>query len=244
MSQEQQLMNPSGRPVSPWRRDLLWTLGALLLLIAWEASGLDLAIVRQWGNAQGFAWRDAWLTSRLLHEGGRALAWVLFGLMLLSLWRPLVAGPSRGERIAAIVATVSALILVPGLKRVTHTSCPWDLNEFGGIASYVPHWQLGLFDGGPGHCFPSGHAAAGFAFFSLYFLWRRHRPALAKAWLAGVLMLGLVFGWAQMARGAHYPSHSLWSAWLCWVAVMIVFQVFERRGRARADGGVPAREQA
>jgi hypothetical protein len=72
-------------------------------------------------------------------------------------------------------------------------------------------------DGGPGHCFPSGHAVAAFAFLPLYFQWRSERPRVAVALLAWVLGLGLLFGWAQLARGAHFPSHTLWSAWLCWV---------------------------
>ena len=28
------------------------------------------------------------------------------------------------------------------LKRLSGTSCPWDLNLFGGSVSYVPHWML------------------------------------------------------------------------------------------------------
>jgi membrane-associated PAP2 superfamily phosphatase len=80
----------------------------------------------------------------------------------------------------------------------------------------VPHWLPGVADGGPGHCFPSGHAVAAFAFFGLYFLWRPHRPRLAAATAAATLIIGLAFGWAQLARGAHYLSHTLWSAWLCW----------------------------
>ena len=243
MPQEQ--LTPSTAPgASFWRRDLAWTLGTLVLLLAWEASGLDLASVRVWGDSQGFAWREAWLTRGLLHEGGRGLAWVVFGVMLLGLWRPWLKGPSRGERITAIVGTLTALLVVPGFKRLSHTSCPWDLSEFGGVAQYVPHWQLGLFDGGPGHCFPSGHAAAAFAFFSLYFLWRHHHPALARLMLVGVLALGALFAWAQLARGAHYPSHSLWSAWLCWVAVMLVFLMAPRLKRLRPAAAGAARDQA
>jgi hypothetical protein len=41
-------------------------LGALL---SWEASGLDLALVRVYGDASGFAWRDAWLTRAAGLEG-------------------------------------------------------------------------------------------------------------------------------------------------------------------------------
>lgn len=207
------------------RRDLGWTLAALLLILLWEWSGLDLSALRQWGDASGFAWREAWLTSKLLHEGGRMLAWVILALMVLDAWRLWLDGPSRRERVQAIAASLLAVLLVPSIKRVSSTSCPWDLAEFGGVASYVPHWQLGVLDGGSGHCFPSGHAAAGFAFFSLYLLWRGHRPGLARALLVGVLLMGLLFGWAQLARGAHYPSHSLWSAWLCWVLVWLVHSV-------------------
>lgn len=214
------------------RRDLTWMLAALLALLLWELSGLDLDSMRLWGSAGGFAWRDAWLTSTLLHEGGRQLAWLVLALMALDAWRQWLDGPSRAERLRAIAASLMAVLLVPSIKRASTTSCPWDLAEFGGLARYVPHWQLGVFDGGPGHCFPSGHAAAGFAFFSLYLLWRGHRPRLARGLLAGVLLVGALFGWAQMVRGAHYPSHSLWSAWLCWVVVWLVHRS-PGLGRAR-----------
>lgn len=36
-----------------------------------------------------------------------------------------------------------------------------------------------------------------------------------------MLVVGTLFGWAQMARGAHYPSHTLWSAWLCWLVCVL-----------------------
>ena len=57
---------------------------------------------------------------------------------------------------------------------------------------------------------------AAFAFLPLYFQWRGHRPRLAFVLLASVLATGALFGWAQLARGAHVPSHTLWSAWICW----------------------------
>jgi membrane-associated PAP2 superfamily phosphatase len=56
------------------RGDLALTLASLALLLVWDASGLDLAVVRAFGDAQGFAWRDAWFTRTLLHDGGRWLA--------------------------------------------------------------------------------------------------------------------------------------------------------------------------
>jgi len=204
----------------PRRRDLLLALAALATLLAWDFSGGDLAAARLFGDAQGFAAREAWWASRLLHDGGRIAAWVLLAALVagtLRTPRHAPAGvPSRGERWRWIGVMLLCVVAVPAIKRFSATSCPWDLAEFGGVARYVSHWRLGLADGGGGHCFPSGHAVAAFAFFGLYFLWRDHDAQRARAWLAAVVVVGLLFGTAQLARGAHYPSHTLWSAWLCW----------------------------
>lgn len=199
------------------RRDAWIALAALLALLLWEASGLDLASTRWIATPQGFPWRDSLLTSRLLHDGGRGLAWLALALLVWDAFRPFAPGPSRAQRAQGIAIVLLALVFVPLLKRFSATSCPWDLAEFGGRVAYVPHWLTGVTDGGPGHCFPSGHAVAAFAFFGIYFLWRAHRPRAARVALTAVLAFGLIFGWAQWARGAHYVSHTLWSAWLCWV---------------------------
>ena len=196
--------------------DLLLSAGALLVLLAWEASGWDLRLIRVYGQADGFAWRDHWLTRALLHDGGRWLAGTCLAALAWDASRPVGAGPSRSERRYWLAIVLASLVSVPLLKRFTSTSCPWDLAEFGGRAAYVPHWVLGVADGGPGHCFPAGHAVSAFAFFGVYFLWRPHRPAFARVVLGAVMLLGIAFGWAQMARGAHFASHSLWTAWLCW----------------------------
>ena len=194
---------------------------ALLALTAWEASGADLAVSHLYGNPGGFALRSAWVTQTLLHDGGRWLAAAVLVLMIWDAWRPLVPGPTRRERGYWLAVVVISLLLVPTLKRFSSTSCPWDLVEFGGQSAYVPHWLLGQADGGPGHCFPSGHAVASFAFFGLFFLWRPHRPAVARWALIGVLTAGAAFAWAQLARGAHFASHSFWSAWVCWAVAAL-----------------------
>lgn len=189
----------------------------LLVLLGWEIGGLDLAVSRLYGTHAGFAWRDAWLTSTLLHGGGRVLGWCVMALMVgIALWGTRDAAQRR-QHGYWIGVTVVCLLLIPTLKRLTASSCPWDLAEFGGVATYVPHWRLGVYDGGPGHCFPSGHAVAAFAFLTLYFDWRALRPRWARGFLAAVCVAGALYGWAQLARGAHYVSHTLWSAWLCWV---------------------------
>lgn len=191
-------------------------LAGLLALVLWDLSGLDIVAVRLVGGPAGFPWNNHWLTRDLLHSGGRWLALAGLLMLVLNLYRPLWAGPSLRERVWWLGVTLACLVAMPLLKQASLTSCPWSLAEFGGVAHRVSHWRLGIADGGPGGCFPSGHATSAAAFLGGWFVLRRHQPRAAAAWLVALLLLTLLYGWGQMARGAHYPSHTFWSAWLCW----------------------------
>jgi membrane-associated PAP2 superfamily phosphatase len=209
-------------------RDAAAIIAGLVLLMAWEIVGLDLPLARLYGSAQGFAWRDHWLTGGVLHGGARALAWGLFGVLVLGLWWPLpfVRRLSRRERVWWLATTLVCVSLIPLLKRTSATSCPWALAEFGsGLAQYVPHWLLGVQDGGPGGCFPSGHASTAFAFLTGWFALRDPAPRAARLWLIVTVAAGVGLGWVQMMRGAHYLSHSLWTAWVCWTVAALSFHL-------------------
>jgi membrane-associated PAP2 superfamily phosphatase len=229
-------------PVQAWlRRDLIVTLVALALLLVWDFSGLDLQAAQRVGSAQGFAARDAWWASTLAHSGGRAASWclllVLVGAALFTPRHAAAASPARHERWFWLVVMLLCALLVPSIKRFSATSCPWDLVLFGGVAQYISHWQIGVADGGSGRCFPSGHAVVAFTFFGLYFMWRPHNTRRAHAWLLVVLLVGAFYGTAQWARGAHYPSHTLWSAWLCWAFSAAAAAWFSKRERRLASSG-------
>lgn len=220
---------PGGR--AAWTRDLAVTLLALAAVVAWDLSGLDLTVTRLFGDAGGFALRHAWWTERVLHDGARWVSWAVLGVLLVNIARPWFEGPDQHERIAWVLVTLACVIAVPALKRVSATSCPWDLQLFGGTAVYVPHWLWGLTDGGPGHCFPSGHAASAFGFLSGYFVLRRHAPGTARRWLLAVLVSGAVLGGTQTVRGAHHLSHTLWTAWVCWTLSWVLIATLSVRRR-------------
>ena len=227
--------------MSPWRRaDALVAGLGLLLLLAWDGTALDLAAVRAFGTPQGFAWRDQWLVAHVLHSGGHWLALLVLGLLTLHwLWPgglPALKSNSlgKGQRGWWVLATLACAVLVPSIKQLTQTSCPWDLAEFGGTAHYISHWRLGVRDGGGGHCFPSGHAASAFALLSGWFVLRQPHPRAARRWLAVVLLAGAAFGVAQTMRGAHYPSHTLWTAWLCWCVCALAARWLPQPAQPRA----------
>lgn len=218
-----------------FKSTLLWTLAALAVVLAWDAGALDLAMARWFGDADGFALRSDWFFVNIAHEGARRLAWLVVLGLTLCVWRPI--GPLRllphGRRVQLVAGILLSLALISLLKYTSATSCPWDLAEFGGVARHVSHWSLGLADGGPGRCFPAGHASAGFAFLAGYFALRRHAPRAAWIWLAVSLAAGLSMGLAQQMRGAHFMSHTLWTGWLCWTAGWLFDLAVTRAQRTR-----------
>ena len=204
--------------------EVAWlTMAFVAVVLAWDATGLDLPLARLAGSADGFPWRDQWLLSSVLHEGARRLSWVVALVLCLSVWwpvGPLARVPQR-TRLQLATTTLLAGLTVSLLKVGSLTSCPWELSDFGGFAHYVSHWAR-VPDGGTGRCFPAGHAASGFSFVGGYFAFRPFDDTVARRWLAGALGVGLVLGLAQQWRGAHFMSHTLWTAAICWCTALAV----------------------
>jgi membrane-associated PAP2 superfamily phosphatase len=212
-------------------RGARWVALGLLALLCWDATNLDMGLARAFGGAQGFPARHNAFLVTVLHDGAKLLAWLLALLLCLGLGWPY--GPLRWlpfeRRLQLVASALLAWASVALIKAYSHTSCPWDLQDFGGVARHVSHWSGWLqSDGGAGRCFPAGHATSGFAFVGGYFAWRAQRPALARAWLWTALATGFVLGIAQQLRGAHFMSHTLWTAWICWTLAWITDPLFAR----------------
>lgn len=74
------------------------------------------------------------------------------------------------------------------------------------------------------HCFPAGHASAGFALMAFYFVGRaRRQPLLAWAGLATGLVAGSLLGFGRMLQGAHFLTHTLWAGLVCWAVILILY---------------------
>jgi membrane-associated PAP2 superfamily phosphatase len=206
-----------------------WLVAAVTLpaLLAWDATGLDMAMASWFGGPTGFALKQHWLPSSVLHEGGRLVSWGLVLVLTGMVWWPVGAFTriDASRRVQLVVSVFAAVLVVSALKASSSTSCPWDLAVFGRAARHVSHWDWQTPDGGSGHCFPAGHASAGFAFLGGYFAFAGQAPGVARGWLLGALIAGLAFGIAQQMRGAHFMSHTLWTAWLCWLVASLVDRV-------------------
>lgn len=205
---------------------------AFALCLAWDASGLDVALAHATGGGpQGFALRDDWLLSNVLHDGARRVGWLFVVVLCFGIARP--AGPLVGLPFGRRLQLPASVLLATGvvvlLKGSNHTSCPWDLADFGGVARHLSHWAgWRSADGGAGRCFPAGHASTGFAFIGGWFALREARPRLARLWLVAAVVAGLSLGLVQQWRGAHFMSHTLWTGWLCAVVAWLSDPLFAR----------------
>jgi membrane-associated PAP2 superfamily phosphatase len=183
-----------------------------------------------------FPLKDNFWASQVMHEGAREVL-VAFAVFILALWllswqAQAQALRSRRKTLAyLLVATTLSVVAVYQGKQWTNVDCPWDVAEFGGQR---PH--LGLFDDKPddlprGQCFPGGHSSGGFSLLALYFAGGGRR---ARSWplLIPGLLTGSVFAIDQWMRGAHFPSHDLGSAYLCWMIALGTYAWFYRQERA------------
>lgn len=220
----------SSSKTSPhWQTDALISLGLMLTFLAWDSTGWDMALAQPWGNSAGFALRDNWWMSTVMHTGARNLGWLIFLALLIGVWKPWgqFKHMAKADRWGVLLSFVCALLSVALIKAFSQTSCPWDLQTFGGTAPYVSHWNVWLSDGGGGHCFPAGHASTGFAFIAVYFGLRQAGAPGARKYLLIAVLAGIVLGLSQHMRGAHFMSHTLWTAWLCWTVGGISHHLYQ-----------------
>jgi membrane-associated PAP2 superfamily phosphatase len=210
-------------------------------MIAFAVALLVIAIARlDWRVAhamyawEGYRWllRRWFVTDTLIHQFGRSLS-IAAWLGVLCAW----AVSSRRSALAAwrtplAYLTLSILVstlLVSWVKAWSNMDCPWDIIGLGGTR---PH--LGLFEARPNtlpqsKCFPAGHASGGYAWMSLYFFFSMVRPQWRRYGLSIGILAGVVFGVGQQLRGAHFMSHDLWTAAICWVSASMLYVFFVAR---------------
>jgi membrane-associated PAP2 superfamily phosphatase len=239
------LSMPQPRIARRGRDFYLWH-GAVPALVAVVGFGLwtvmhgDLWLADRVFAWEGGTWalRNAHVTAKLIHRVGHNLSLVAW-LGVLAAW--LVARSRtrlahlRKPLLYLLAATALSALLVGLTKQWSNMDCPWDLLRYGGGRPYV-----GLFEARPaglarGMCFPAGHASAGYTWLALYFFLIVVKPQLRWYGLAVGLASGLVFGISQQLRGAHFLSHDLAAATICWFSALAMYAVFWRRPNARAD---------
>lgn len=218
----------AGRDGFLWRH-FAPALAVLFVLLLMDGTAID-SIVSGWffdPVSHTFPLRYNSSLEIIGHQGVKQLVTVMaccvITLYLLSFVLPDLRPRRRLLLFVALGMTLSPLAVV-ALRAESALNCPWNLQEYGGFA---PHVRL-LDVPGPGfalgHCFPSGHASAGFCLFAFYFAGLEAGNArLARAGLWGGLIAGVSLGMVRIAQGAHFLSHNLWAGLVCWLVILALY---------------------
>ncbi|MCC7014576.1 MAG: phosphatase PAP2 family protein [Planctomycetes bacterium] len=178
-----------------------------------------------------FPWRKHWLTEDLIHKAGKNAAigvgLVAIALLVASRWK---RGLVSWRRPLAYFVACMALgpLAASAWKDASSKRCPWDLVVYGGFAQA----DVILESDPPEHrrgCFPCGQASAGFALASGYFALRGRAPRWSKRALWIGLAYGTLLGFGRVLQGAHYPSHVVATAGVCWSVALVLYEVALRR---------------
>lgn len=204
---------------------------ALLLLLAVDALEIDrLLSDRYYDPASArFPLRYNAALEVVMHQWAKYVV-VLIGCGAFAAWLlSFAVGRLRdGRRLLLFLALALALgpAAVSVIKTTSNKHCPYDLIEYGGNLPFHGLFESAAPEEPPGRCFPSGHASAGFCLLAFYFVGRAlGRPRLAWAGLALGLGTGLLFGFVRMVQGAHFLSHNLWAALVCWLVIVALYVV-------------------
>jgi membrane-associated PAP2 superfamily phosphatase len=181
-----------------------------------------------------FPMQHAWVAEQFNHVILKSLlSAVGAAIVMLALWdawRPYRSW--QPERRLGMRVTAMSAVLVPSvislLKHSSSSHCPWDLQRYGGTEPYIRLLEW-MPDGiAAGHCLPGGHASSALWLVALAAFWWPRRPRAALAVAAAMLLFGGGVGWMQQLRGAHFLTHTLWSAWISCALVFIIYMINTR----------------
>ena len=169
-----------------------------------------------------FPLRHHWLTEGVIHTLGRQLIAVLGVTVLLAFASSLLLPALKSVRWEwgfVVLSIVVSTLCISTLKATTGVHCAYDLALYGGDQ---PANQLANLWLGGGACWPGGHVSGPLSLIAIYFAFFQKQRWLAVGGLALGLVLGLIFGIGQTLRGAHFPSHTLWSLLIVWLVNIIL----------------------
>ena len=201
------------------------------LMMGLEYFGGDLKLAGYIYALEGQQWllRKHWLTNEVLHDGGRWLNYIaVLSVLVITIFFTVkhkqyssLARAWQGLTLSLIVSFVA----VSYLKSITDIDCPWSLELFGGDRPYLSLFAHRSNSLPMAYCFPAGHASIGYAWVALFFMFREIKPAWRYYGLGIGMGFGLLFGFSQQLRGAHFLSHDITTLFICLFSSYVIFKL-------------------
>jgi membrane-associated PAP2 superfamily phosphatase len=208
-----------------------------MAIVALDYTSLDLKVTGWFYDTatSTFPWNSNRFLEVILHRGAKYFVALIAISALIGFIASFRAKRLKRFRPLCIFVTL-ALILAPtavvAMKYFSPRHCPWDIDIFGGYAPYIKLLEAYPSSIKLGHCFPAGHASTGFCLLAFYFVGRKlGNVRLARAGLALGLIAGVGLGFVRVMQGAHFLSHVLSTAVVCWIVILILNDLILRNGR-------------
>lgn len=201
---------------------ILLVFSAIVLLVIFPIGGvIDRHLIQPWISHSGqFFVRDNWYLAILNHVIVKDLltgVYVFFLVLWLCTFKIQRLKIYRWQYGYMFWVSMLSTNIVGLIKSQSAHACPWNMTH-ATTQGYI--WD---FSATHGHCFPGGHASAGFALMTGYFVYRSTQYSRAVFYLLAGILLGFAMGWAQMMRGAHFLSHNLWTWWIVWAINCVLY---------------------
>jgi membrane-associated PAP2 superfamily phosphatase len=212
--------------------DFLFPVVALAVLtIAFHQTNLDEWLAGHFISSGVWKFRNSFLLEKVLHKGGVLFtATIILGIILSLFWVWSDSQKRQLKNLLVFILTSSLLtiISVSLLKNFTTLPCPWNTLALSGVNSSPSIWMMFSLGLPKQHCFPGGHSSAGFAFLSIYYGYifaygKRNFISLIPG-----LLIGLLFGFTQQARGAHFMSHDFATAFVSVCCSWMTFLIYSK----------------
>lgn len=201
------------------------------MLWVYPMTGFDQQLIAPFYDVtlQGFPLQNHWFFETLMHEWLKYLiiviAIMLLVLAITSFFIPKLAFLKR-QSVWAFSGMLFSTSLISFIKSQSIHACPKNLSMYGGNQPYIELLQSLPIGAHAGHCFPSGHASAGFSLLTFYFILRNSYPKLAKICFCLAIITGMMMGASQMARGEHFMSHNIWTGLIVWFVLVLCYLIY------------------
>lgn len=210
---------------------IIVALGLLVLsLVFFENTNFDVFLQNKFYNFQGHEWIiDAKepIKRFLFYIFPKILLGIFIATLLVLLilsFKFKIFCNKRYSIIYIFTSLILVLLIAGNIKKFTNIKCPNQLNIYNGNYEYIKFFEKRLDDGKKGKCFPAGHAVTGYSLFVLFFVFANKTKRLIIFYLT--FIAGSILGTYQMLKGAHFLSHTIISAIVCFLIAALIAKLF------------------
>lgn len=211
---------------------LFTSLTLILIIILFDLTNIDISVQEYFYNFDRSSWilnAQETIPKFLFYNGIKKLliffAFIILFCLVFFKRKKLITEYSKGLYIV-LLSAIAVPLVVGFLKAETNMPCPKNMEYFNGNYPDVKLFQSypkEFIEEKKIKCWPAGHASAGFALFSLFFLFKKRINQIYAFSFA--FTIGWSMGIYKMLIGDHFLSHTIITMLIAWLIVLIVNKI-------------------